>query len=148
MRYRTIIDKETGELKRVGVAAGGQPPAASTWSPTKEEVDQISAIPSESLRTLVLRILSQQGLITCMSEEQTAQAILDRLASFALTHEAKEAITAGREWFDRKQGKPMQKQQTIITQTTLAELVELSMQKTSTMIDATPLTTFPINLLD
>lgn len=127
-KYRTVVDRQTGELKRIPVGEAGATPIPAGRVPYSSKLPLLDAIKDEEFKGLLKRLLNIYGEVAGLTEEETAQAIMDRLATFALTKDAKDAITAGREWFDRKQGKPMQKQQNINVQASLAELVELSMQ--------------------
>ena len=71
---------------------------------------ELGAYSQEELKTLVRRLLCQCGAVAMMTDDETAQAILDRFASEAITGDIKQAITAGTAWFDRKKGKPAQSQ--------------------------------------
>ena len=69
------------------------------------EVDiNLDTITIDDMKTLARRLLCQCGRIAMMTDEETAQAILDRFASEAITGDIKQAITAGTAWFDRKEG--------------------------------------------
>ena len=71
------------------------------------------------LRGLVRRMACQCGLAALMSEEETAQAMLDVLAQTALKPivqglnmraDIQSRLTAVEKWLDRKHGKPVQRQ--------------------------------------
>ena len=84
-------------------------PEEGQKSPIIDAVDGLDSYTKEQLIALVRRFICVYGAIPVMSKEETAQAILDRLAHIALNNsDAKEVIAAGREWFDRERGKPVQ----------------------------------------
>ena len=89
-----------------------QPPAASP-APDIAGLDDMTR---EQLIALVRRFASQCGMVAMMTDEETAQAMLDVLAETALKPVApgvnmKADITsrlnAVEKWLDRKKGKPV-----------------------------------------
>lgn len=77
----------------------------------------IDAMPIDELRALCKRMACQCGLFARMTQEETAQAMLDVLAETALKPivmglnmkaDIQSRMTAIDKWLDRKQGKPTQ----------------------------------------
>lgn len=81
---------------------------------TDEERALLATLPDGELRELVERILRQNGLIACRTDEERETALLDVLALKGITAQDVPAI---REYFDRKKGKPAQYVQQNINQT-------------------------------
>ncbi len=88
----------------------------STLSP--HEATEIDAMPLEKLRELCKRMARQCGLVAAMSEEETAQAMLDTLAHTALKPiiaglnmraDIDSRLKAVDKWLDRTQGKAIQR---------------------------------------
>ena len=73
---------------------------------TASELSRLDAMTPDELKTLVRRLLCQCGAVALMTEEETAQAILDRCANEAV--KGSNWLPAAREWFDRKKGKAAQ----------------------------------------
>ena len=115
------------------VASGMITASQSTDSEAKEAIDlNLDSMTLDDLKTLTRRLACQCGLVATMSEEETAQAMLDRLASIGLDNRVgisavKEAISAITLWLDRVKGKPAQ---TIIQNTTIT-LEQLVLQSYS-----------------
>lgn len=79
--------------------------------PLGEEINNLSTLSRNELETLTRRLLCQCGQAAMMSEDETAQAILDRFAAEAINPRttSRDAATAGNGWLDRKQGKAVQR---------------------------------------
>lgn len=91
-----------------------------------ETIATIDQMPASELRALVKRMACQCGLVANMSEEETAQAMLDTLAHTALKPIAaglnmradiQSRMAAIDKWLDRTRGKPVQsiKQDTTVS---------------------------------
>lgn len=91
-----------------------QNPPRHAEKPLKDvtiEFEKIDAMTLEELKHAVKRFARLHGLVACMSEEETAQAMLDRLASIALRKDAnglvRDTTNAINSWLDRVKGKPV-----------------------------------------
>lgn len=78
--------------------------------------DAIDLMTHDELKTLVRRLLCQCGAVARMTDEETAQAMLDVLAETALKPvihgtsmkaDITARLTAVERWLDRKKGKPI-----------------------------------------
>lgn len=76
---------------------------------TEAQLAKLDAMSRDDLIALVRRMACQCGLVAAMSEEETARAMLDRLAEEALKRstQGRDAISTINAWLDRKQGKPI-----------------------------------------
>lgn len=111
--YKTVLNKETGELKRVEI---GQQPALAETRLTDSDLEKLGEMSREQLITLCRRFACQCGLVATMTDEETAQAMLDILAETALKPvlygtnmkaDITSRLTAVERWLDRKKGKPI-----------------------------------------
>ena len=110
-------------------------PLNGTTETTTEHVDlsRLDSMTPEELKTLVRRLACQCGMVAAMTEEETAQAILDRFANEALTSDVKQAIGAGTAWFDRTRGKPGQ------SVTVDGEIRHVTVEAIISFVDESPL---------
>lgn len=101
-----------------------QIPTETPVDPNKPPFDlsAIDSMDAEQLRVLCRRMACQCGLVANMSEEETAQAMLDVLAETALKPvsganmkaDIQARMVAIEKWLDRKQGKPIQQNAVVI----------------------------------
>lgn len=91
----------------------------TTQSPQEApNLSRLDAMSLAELKTLVRRLACQCGMVAGMSKEETAQAMMDELASIALRpgigtqlrSDINARIAAIDKWMDRSEGKPVQKQ--------------------------------------
>lgn len=82
------------------------------------DLSSVDVMTADDLRVLAKRMACQCGLVASMTQEQTAQAMLDRMAEIALRPivpgvrmmaQVKDCIGAINGWLDRVEGKPMQR---------------------------------------
>lgn len=106
------IDTKTGE--RRAKQSREQSPANAPLS--DEELFGLDSMSREELIALVRRFACQCGLVATMSDDETAQAMLDILAETALKPvlhgtsmkaDIASRLTAVERWLDRKKGKPV-----------------------------------------
>jgi hypothetical protein len=83
---------------------------------TEEQLQKLEGMTREELITLCHRFACQCGTVAMMTDEQTAQAMLDILAETALKPvlygtsmkaDIASRLTAVERWLDRKKGKPV-----------------------------------------
>ena len=89
----------------------GNPPKQETKSEPVEDMGSIDlpSLPRDALEALCRRLLCQCGQAATMTEDEIAQAMLDKLANGGLSQvDMFKALPMMREWFDRKRGKPAQ----------------------------------------
>lgn len=72
------------------------------------DLSRIEHLSKPELISLVERMSRQCGLVASMTEEELAQAMMDKLAHTALSSNGKDTLNAIREWLDRVKGKPIQ----------------------------------------
>ena len=84
---------------------------------SESELSRLESLTNAELIALVKRMACQCGLVATMSEEETAQAMLDTLANTALKPiimgvnvkaDIQSRMNAIDKWLDRKKGKPVQ----------------------------------------
>lgn len=93
-------------------------PAPPPPTITPAQIEKIEAMTRDELITLVKRLACQCGLVASMTREETAQAMLDELATYALRPMLGTALKADinarilaiDKWLDRTEGKAVQKQ--------------------------------------
>lgn len=96
-----------------------QKPIPAVVEPVIEvyKLNQLEQMPRNQLISLVQRMYAMCGYLPSMTDEQTAQAMLDSLASIALKPigvstnmraDIQSRLTAIEKWLDRTQGKPAQ----------------------------------------
>ena len=92
--------------------AGGIKLELSANTITDDVLASLDAMSKAELITLIKRLLCQCGTVAMMTDEEQAQAMLDRLAAASARNGAKTAdiVASVTAWMDRKQGKPVQKQ--------------------------------------
>lgn len=100
--YRVVVDKQTGEMKKVAKDDNTQhtPPA----EPTIPSLDTLLEYEHPVLAALARRLACECGQAAWMTEDEAEQALYDVLLKKGL----KGDIAAVREYFDRKKGKAMQ----------------------------------------
>lgn len=85
------------------------------------DVERLDGLPHHALLALCRRMALQCGLVAVMTQEETAQAMLDKLAHIALkpivpglqmAAQARDCMAAINAWLDREQGKPTQRVET------------------------------------
>lgn len=81
---------------------------------TAETLSILHEMDKDALVSLVMRMARQCGLVANMSEEEIRQAFLDRMAHIGLTGKTAEALNAMERRMDRSEGKPMQRQQSLV----------------------------------
>lgn len=81
---------------------------------TEEELAGIERLSKDELIAIIERMARQCGLVACMNEEDIRRAFLDRMAYIGLTGKAEQALAAMEKRMDRVDGKPMQRQQSLI----------------------------------
>lgn len=122
MRKQT--EEETESLESLLVKANRQAQAktAITAPVSTNDLDRLDNMSREELATLCRRFACQCGLVTTMTDEETAQAMLDILAETALKPvlygtsmkaDITSRLTAVERWLDRKKGKPVGSSPTI-----------------------------------
>lgn len=76
-----------------------------------QELPSLDSLSREELIALIKRVSGAMGWVCSMTQEETAQAMLDKLALEALgrTAQAKDCISAINAWLDRTQGKAVQR---------------------------------------
>ncbi len=93
------------------------PCKACGWTGPVENMPDISGMPHADLVGLVQRMFAQCGMVVAMTEEQTAQAMLDTLAHTALKPivaginmraDIQSRMSAIDKWLDRTRGKAVQ----------------------------------------
>lgn len=99
-----------------------KPPETAQDTP---DLSALEGLSKDELIALVGRMARQCGMVACMTEEETAQAMLDRLAHVALTAGVKDAVGAINAWLDRVQGRPTQR----IEQRTLEVHVDIDARR-------------------
>lgn len=109
------LDPETGELIRT---AGSQTtPDNQIEFLTDAQLSLVLLLPDKELSALVMRSLAVYGAIAILTEEETAQAMLDVLAEIALRPvvptanikaDIQSRLAAIDKWLDRTRGKPAQ----------------------------------------
>lgn len=94
-----------------------QPVVAVKTAVPDLDLAAIDAMPEDEIRTLCKRMARQCGLIARMTQEETAQAMLDTLAQTALKPivmglnmkaDIQSRMTAIDKWLDRTKGRPAQ----------------------------------------
>ena len=95
-------------------------PLSGVTETTQEHADlsRLDSMGLEELKTLVRRLACQCGMVAGMTREETAQAMMDELAAYALRPmigtalkaDINARIAAIDKWMDRAEGKPIQKQ--------------------------------------
>lgn len=111
--YRVIVDKQTGEMKKV---AKGQTDNPSPAEPlTIPSLDDCAKLSHADLLKLVERMACQCGLVAAMTPVQSAQAVRDRLLAIVLKQSSngeekalRDIISAANSWLDRVEGRPKQ----------------------------------------
>lgn len=86
----------------------------NSGSITESDLASLEAMDKEALISLVQRMSRQCGMVAAMSEDDIRQAFLDRMAHIGLTAKAAEALAAMEKRMDRVEGKPMQRQQSLV----------------------------------
>lgn len=101
------IDAKTGERRLSKEASDSDTIDAATLA-------SLEGMSKEGLVSLVMRMARQCGMVASMSEDEIRQAFLDRMAHIGLTGKALEALAAMEKRMDRVEGKPMQRQQSLV----------------------------------
>lgn len=81
---------------------------------TDSILSTLHTLDKEALISLIQRMARQCGMVASMSEDDIRQAFLDRMAHIGLTGKAAEALAAMEKRMDRVEGKPMQRQQSLV----------------------------------
>lgn len=104
-----VIDPFTNYEMKPPKDAVKQSPAPEQITLTPSDLAALREMDREALISLIKRVSGAMWGIGLMSEEETYDAMLLRLAVMALTSkDARDTLTAMREWMDRKRGKPLQ----------------------------------------
>lgn len=104
--YKTVLNKETGEMKRVAI---NEPYFSSAAPISADDMASLDAMTREQLIALVRRIGGARWAeIITMTRNEQAIAMKDRLAHIALTAEVKEALIAIDKFLDREEGRARQ----------------------------------------
>ncbi len=91
------------------VTCGHNPSHSPVLKLTPQDIDKLENMTREELLVLVKRMACQCGLVAIMTPEEIDQAHMDRLASDGIqSKDARHALGAIRERFDRRIGRPMQ----------------------------------------
>jgi hypothetical protein len=113
------------------------------------DLEKLSVMSKEQLVILVERMACQCGLVAIMTDEQTAQAMLDTLAQTALKPiimgiglkaDIQSRMNAIDKWMDRKKGRPAQSME-VSRKIDILDLIEEAgrQEKSATqLIDVTP----------
>lgn len=87
----------------------GNPLPGAIGKPAREDLPDLDALDAPELRNLVKRLFGAVYGVGLMNDEETAQAMLDRLAIDGLkSQDAKVTLANFTAWLDRKRGKPVQ----------------------------------------
>ncbi len=90
-----------------------QNPPKQTIAVESDDLSRLDSLSREELIALVRRL--DGAAIGMMTKEEVAEAMLFKLAHTALTsRDTKDTLAAIREWLDRSEGKPMQRQQMLV----------------------------------
>jgi hypothetical protein len=104
--FKTVLDKKTGELKRLSLNASIEPEQLGVDAATLSKLDDLS---KAELIALIKRVSGACWGVGLMSKEETAEAMLLRLAVDGLTtDDARQALANINAWLDRERGKPAQ----------------------------------------
>lgn len=95
------------EMKRNPAKA--QVSATDSNAVTSEELQKLDAMSKHELIALIKRVSGAIWGIGMMTEQEQEEALLTKFRMLALARDdAKEIVALGKEYFDRKRGKPMQ----------------------------------------
>ncbi len=104
------------EIDTSGLQSSGSGTSDKTPALTEEQIGGLDDMSREQLIALCRRFACQCGMVATMSDEETAQAMLDILAETALKPvlfgtsmkaDITSRLTAVERWLDRKKGKPI-----------------------------------------
>ena len=136
--------------------AGDSTQQSDNSLPTPVELSRLDSMSREELIDLVKRMACQCGLSAAMTDEETAQAMLDTLAETALKPivmginvkaDIQSRMNAIDKWLDRKKGKPVQSLDMNVKDTRLETMAIDKLIRLAAMLDE-PIIIPPMPLKD
>ena len=106
VEYKTVLNKETGQLQKVAI---GEQLLTKGESIDEKTLSTLHDMSKDALIELIKRVSGAMWGVGLMTKQETGEAMLLRLAIDALsTDDARVALANIREWLDRERGKPAQ----------------------------------------